>query len=100
MDTTPTAPTQAMVDLDIYSYFPQSHGEANQRLGFAGYGNEPERTAESYSQMAEIIKRLHNQKHPDQPVKQVFIFLYTWPADPNGYYYRSSEASVQLLGSN
>lgn len=96
----PLVPTPEMIDLNLYSYFPQSHGEANQRLAFAGYLNQPERRAESYNRMASIIKRLHNQQHPDAPVENVFIYLYSWPADPDGYYRRSNESTVQLLGSD
>lgn len=92
-------PNKNMVDLKIHDYFPQSHGEANQRLSFAGIINQPQRVEMEYNRMAEMIKTIYNKSHPTQ-IKHVFIYLYYWPADPRDYYYRSSEASILILGSN
>ena len=100
MDTSTKKQADDLIDLKIHDFFPQSHGEANQRLSFAGIINQPERMEREYQRMAEMIKNIYNRKNPEQNVNNVFIYLYYWPADPNGYYYRSKEASVLFLGSN
>ncbi|HEY1201727.1 MAG TPA: hypothetical protein VGE79_12130 [Niastella sp.] len=89
-----------MIDLQIYDYYPQSHGEANQRLAFAGIANQEQRIKGEYKRMAALIKHNYNARHPEHPVKHVFILMYYWPADPNGYYTRIRESSFMLLGND
>ena len=98
LDYEPRSPLPEMVDLEIYRYFPQSRGEANRRLGFFGYVPWRGRRLQSYREMASMIRRIHNQAHPDDPMEQVFIYLARWPVDPRGYYYREDEHKFKLRG--
>jgi hypothetical protein len=96
----PRAPTSGMMDLNLRQYYPQSHGESNQRLSFAGYLNRPSCCNVEYDKLAFYIKRLHNIDKPQQQVQGVYIYVLYWPASSQGYYARVDEAEVEFLGWN
>ncbi|MDF7822262.1 hypothetical protein P1X15_31905 [Runella sp. MFBS21] len=95
----PLKPNSKMIDLNIKSYFPQSLGEANHRLISPTYYYKSSQ-GNGYNKMAYLIKNLHLKKDSLSQVKKVFIYVYTWPSDPNGYYTRFNESTIELLGSN
>jgi hypothetical protein len=95
-DTTSTA----KVNLHIENYFPQSHGEANRRMGFMGAINRRKMMDTGYNQMAKNIKAIYNSQHPDKPLQRVVIYLLYWPSDHRGYYYNFNNSKITNLGSD
>ena len=96
----PQAPLPDMIDLDIDRYFPQSRGEANQRIALWGYRDDRERRRRAYRRMAEVIQRLHNRAHPETPVAQVFIYRHRWPKSELGFEHHRAQRTTRLLGHN
>ena len=98
LGSAPAEPTEDMLDLDIYRYFPQTLGEANRRLGLLTYVGDDERLDRGYQRMAETIRRWHNRTHPAEEVAQVFIYQHWWPKSEQGYYHFQDQRHTQLKG--
>jgi hypothetical protein len=81
----PMDPETSLVDLDIYSYFPYIRGEANRRLWMVNIRNNKETRLRYQSRLLGVVKRLYNEKHADKPIKQAFLYFYTWPKSPEGW---------------
>ena len=96
----PAVPNASMIDLDIYRYFPQSLGEANRRVFLTSYRRDKKRVSREYLQMADIIQRLHNEAHPEDPVEQVAIYHYRWRKTKHSYKSMFGKREITLIGSN
>jgi hypothetical protein len=96
--TAPGQPTPDMVDLDLYRYFPQQLGEANRRIYLLSYRDNRARLKVEYERMADDLRRLYDEEHPEAPVEQVFLYEYTWKKDKAGYYTHFDEHSTELVG--
>lgn len=100
LETPPKAPTDDMIDLDIYDYFPHQRGEQNRRIYLLSSRNNPARLKVEYKRMADNIQRIHNARHPDDPVAQVLIYQYAWRKGKEGYWQYFSERTADLQGHN
>lgn len=97
----PVAPIKGMIDLSVYTYFPQWRGEAHRRLSLLGYRHSGKEMREaSYRRMADIIMRKHNASHPDDNIQQVYIYMAEWPADTLGYKENFYKRKYRLIGNN
>jgi hypothetical protein len=96
----PLKPKPEMIDLDIYSYFPYIRGEANRRLWMVTLRSNRERTQRYQARILSVIKRLYNERHPDKPIKQAFLYLYTWPKSPVGWDANIDKGNVVLEAAN
>lgn len=100
LDTPPAAPTDDLVDLDVYQYFPQVYGEQNRRLYLRSYRGDPTRLRIEYERMANVLQRLHNEQHPDRAVEQVFIYELTWRRGKEGHFQHFASRKTLLVGHN
>ncbi len=81
----PIKPADSLIDLDIYSYFPYIRGEANRRLWMVTIRGNKEQRIRYQARLLGVVKRMYNEKHPDKPIKQAFLYYYTWPKSPKGW---------------
>jgi hypothetical protein len=96
LDSVPAAPTPEMVDLDIDSYFPYHRGETNRRLWMVTIRHDLPRTRKYQQRVLATIKRLHNQAHPEKPIKQAFLYHYTWQKSPLGWEVNMDSGTIAL----
>ncbi len=99
-DTMPILPTENMVDLNVYDYFPQILGEANRKIWLQPYRRDYRKLTAVYPRLATMVQRLYNEKHPEKPVIQTFIYRYEWPKSPLGHYQEIGRATIYTEGHN
>lgn len=95
----PAQPTPDMVNLRLYTWFPQSQGEAIRRFWLMSYRNNEGRLRREYAVMARTLKRLYNEQHPGEPVAQVFFYEHTWRKSDQGFYHLFHERQTTRIES-
>lgn len=100
LDAMPILPTEEMIDLNIYDYFPQILGEANRKIWLQPYRSDHRKLRVMYPRLAAMIQRLYNQKNPNANIVQVFIYRYEWPKSPVGHYHLIDQATIYTEGHN
>jgi hypothetical protein len=73
------------IEIDPYSFFPQTLGEANRRLLLFSFQGDLERKRKTYPMMAERMKALYNRSHPDNPIDRIQLYEVRWPVSPLGF---------------
>jgi hypothetical protein len=100
LEKPPMNPEASLIDLDVYSYFPYIRGEANRRLWMTTTRHNLAITKEYQARILGVIKKIYNQQHPDKPIKQAFLYLYTWKKNPEGWSVGSDSVTPTIEAIN